>query len=121
MQKLLPEFGYKRGKDFWKTNNRLYKKNTDYIGTIRTSSGKLARKESEIADEFRKVFEGKHLSTQKFDEDHHEYVKRENSVDSNYNEHNDDLFEDEITMVEKMLNKNTLVHCFCCNFCRRKC
>ena len=65
------------------------------------SSYQLACKESEIADEFRKVFfEGKHLSTQKFDEDHFEYVKRENSHNSIYNEHNDDLFEGEITISE---------------------
>ena len=46
------------------------------------------------------VFEGKHLSTQTFDEDHLEYVKRENLLNSNYNEHTDDLFEDEITRSE---------------------
>ena len=52
-----------------------------------------------IANELRKVFfEGKHLPTQKFDEDQYEYVKRENSLNSNHNEHNDDLFEDEITI-----------------------
>ena len=45
-------------------------------------------------------FEGKHLSTQKFDEDHHEHLKSKNSVNSNYNEHHDDLFEDEITISE---------------------
>ena len=45
-------------------------------------------------------FEGKHLSTQKVDEDHHKDVKRKISVNTNYNEHNDDLFEDEITISE---------------------
>ena len=71
MQSLLREFGYKRGEDFWKTYNRLYKKNTGNIGPIRTASGQLACKESEIVDEFREVFfskVNKHLSTQKFEE-----------------------------------------------------
>ena len=101
MQSLLQEFGYKRGKEFWKTYNRLYKKNTGNIGPIRTYSDQLACKESEIADEFRKVFfESKNLSTQKFDEDHYKYVNQENSLNLNYNEHNDDLFEDEIIISE---------------------
>ena len=34
MQSLLREFGYKRGKNFWKVYNRLYKKNTGNIGPI---------------------------------------------------------------------------------------
>ena len=44
-------------------------------------------------------FESKRLSTQNFDEDHHEYVKRENSVNSNYKEHNDDLFDEEKKLI----------------------
>ena len=40
-------------------------------------------------------FEGKHLS-QLFDKNHHEYVKKENSVYSNHNKHNDNFFEDDI-------------------------
>ena len=84
MQILLQEFGYKRRKDFWKTYNRLYKKNPGIIGPIRTSSDQRACKKSEIAHEFRKIFfESKHLSTQNCDEDHHENVKREHSVNSN--------------------------------------
>ena len=77
-----------------------YIKNNCNIGPKRTSSDRLACEESEIADEFRNVFQGKHLSTQKFDEDHHEYVKRKYSVISIYNEHKDDLFEDKITISE---------------------
>ena len=100
MQSLLREFDYKSSKDFWKTYNRLCKKNTGNFGPIRTRINLHARIQR-LPTNFEKFFfESKNLSTQKFDGDHHEYVKRENSVNSNYNEHNDDFFEDEIPIPE---------------------
>ena len=46
-------------------------------------------------------FKGKHLSAlHKIDEDHHEYVEKPNSVNSNFNKNNDDIFEDEIIISE---------------------
>ena len=81
-----------------KTSGRLttgyLKKNTGNIGPIRTSLDQLACKESVIANEFRiDFFSGRHLSIQNVDEDQYGFVKRKN-------EHNDDLFEDEITISE---------------------
>ena len=98
MQSTLREFGYKRGKDFWKTYKSLYKTNTGNDGPILQSTCMQGVREClRIPEGF---FDGRHLSTQEFHEDPYAYMKRKNSVNLSFNEHNDDLIEDAITISE---------------------